>query len=66
MKDLDRANIVFEKSISESAGFIELAIEQQKNGCDTTALIQRAIEALQRFSNDDDLIDAMYDEDMQQ
>lgn len=64
MNQSDKARAILYRSIDEAHGYLELAIEQEKAGCDSSKLKQAAIESLQRFSNDDDLIDAMYEEDM--
>ena len=59
MKPIEEADIAFRKSINETLGYLEL---MQLTA--TTSLCQQALEALQRFSDNDDYIDAMYDEDM--
>lgn len=63
MNPIDKARIMMEKSCKEALGFLDLAIEQQKHGKNVDHLKQQAIKALQRFSDNDELIDALYDDD---
>ncbi|KKL91877.1 hypothetical protein LCGC14_1890300 [marine sediment metagenome] len=60
----ERAEAVFQRSISEALGYIELAQHCHKRALDATAMRKAALRALQRFSDNDELIDAMYDADM--
>lgn len=62
MEPLEKADVVFDRSVREALGYIELARMQSEMGADNQAMLHAALVALQRFSNDDDLIDAMYDE----
>ena len=64
MKALEKAEIIFRKSVEEALGYIELAQMTEKQGGDTEILKKKAIEALQRFSDDDDLVDALYENDL--
>jgi hypothetical protein len=64
MQVKDKAEVVFDRSVTEALGYIELAKEQQSHGCDVSKLIAAALESLKRFSDDDDLIDAIYEADM--
>lgn len=57
----ERAEVVLEKSIEEAIGYIELAQKTQADGGDNTSMRTAAIKALQRFSDDDELVDAMCD-----
>lgn len=66
MKKIDEAELVFQKSVEEALGFIELAKMASDAGRDNSDMRQQAIRALQRFSDDDELIDAMYDADMEE
>jgi len=60
MKTVEQAHVVFDRSVREALGYIELAKgvrdEQAKKD-----MIEGALESLRRFSDDDELIDAMYD-----
>ena len=53
----------FQRAIHEASGYLDLAI-LNKDGDGHEEMKQAAIAALKRVADDDDLIDAMYDEDM--
>lgn len=57
----ERAEVVLEKSFEEALGYLELARKTQVNGGDNTSMRKAAIKALERFSDDDELVDAMCD-----
>ena len=61
MRTIDKADVVFHKSVTEALGYVELAQEIKKTGGDTSSMTLAAIKALQRFSDNDELVDAMYD-----
>jgi len=52
-----QADIVFHKSTQEALGYIHLAQMMEEMGKDNSVMKQRAIDALERFSNNLDLVD---------
>lgn len=60
MKTIEKANIIFNQSITEAQGYIQLAMLQTG---DNTKMIAAALAALRRFSDDDELVDAMEEDD---
>jgi hypothetical protein len=58
-KVLDKAERVFGESVTRARGYIGLARIAQASGHDDGAMRRRATEELQRFLDDDELIDAM-------
>ena len=68
MKRIDRAEAVFHRSVTEALGYLRLAIkasdEGNKSGADKMG--DAAIAALRRFSDNDDLIDAMMEADKEE
>lgn len=56
---LQRADEVFRHSVREASGYLDLAGFAREAGRSDQAMRDAAIKALQRFSDDDDLIDAM-------
>jgi hypothetical protein len=57
---VENANRVLNQSVQEALGYVELAKMSEESGLDNKMLRDRAIKALRRFSDDDDLIDALY------
>lgn len=66
MDILERADVVFRKSIREAKGYIELARMTHGSGGDDKPMREGALRALRRFTDDDELIDAWYDADMKE
>ena len=64
MTKKQQANIVFQKSIQEARGYIELAKMQAEMGADNQKMRECAIKALQQFSDNDDLVEAIYEAEM--
>ncbi len=55
----------FDNSIREALGYIELA-KDQTNDVLQKVMIENGLKALQDVSNNDDVIDALYDYDMKE
>ena len=57
----DQARRKHQRACLEALGFIELAKMSKAAGGDGDAMRKLAIEALEKFTNDDEAIDAIYD-----
>ncbi len=60
----EQAEQLRQRSLREGIGFIELAQIAEANGRDSTLMRNRALEVLNRFIDNDDAIEALYDADM--
>lgn len=63
---LEEAETRLQSSVTKALGYLELIQIAQDSGGDTSKLRKAALEELQRFSDSDDAIDAMYDADMRE
>ena len=60
MTSIQRSKQVLHRSITEAKGYLELAKIAEACGRSSYVLQQRAMEAIQRWSRDTDLVDAAY------
>lgn len=64
---MDKAHLaatIFMKSIDEAIGYLDLARMNRANGMDDSGMRKQAIKALQRFSDNDVLVDTLHDAEM--